>query len=187
LKLYKLEMEKIFHKEEQRFNQWWLWLILIFSFAAGVLPVWHGFYQQVYSGKPWGDNPTSNSELLIIAIFPTLLMSGILVLLKTSRLLIEIRNDGIHFRFPPFILKWRSVSKEEIDRYTVGKYSPIREYGGYGVRKSFGKYGRAYNVSGNLGLRLYLKDGKVILFGTQRSQAISAAMQKMMSDKDQVR
>jgi hypothetical protein len=180
-------MEKILFKEEQRFNQWWLWLIMIFSFAAGVIPIWYGFYQQVSSGKPWGDNPTSNAMLLMIAIFTTLLMSGILIILKTSRLLVEIRNDGIHFRFFPFFLKWRKISKEEINNYTVGKYNPIGEYGGYGVRKSYGKYGRAYNVSGNLGLRLYLKNGKVVLFGIQRTQAVSAAMQKMMSEKDQIR
>ena len=180
-------MEKILFKEEQRFTQWWLWLLLIFAFAVGVIPIWYGLFQQIQTGKPWGDNPTTDAGLWIIAVFTTFLMTGILLTFKTTRLLTEIRHDGIYFRFPPFIRKWRIVSKDEIEKFTVGKYNPIKEYGGYGVRTSFGKYGRAYNTCGNLGLRVYLKSGKVLLFGTQRTQALSAAMQKMMSEKEQIR
>jgi hypothetical protein len=186
LEYNKLEMEKVLYKEEQRFNQWWIWLLLIFTFAVSVVPICYGLYHQVHTGKPWGDNPASNTGLLIIAIFTTLLMAGLLLLFKATRLCIEIRYDGIYFMYLPFIRKWRSVSKDEIERYTVGKYSPVGEYGGWGVRRSYGKYGRAYNVSGNLGLRLYLKNGKVLLLGTQRAQAISYAMQKMMSGREQV-
>jgi hypothetical protein len=178
-------MEKILFKEEQRFNQWWIWLLLIFSFAVSVIPIWYGLFQQIHTGKPWGDNPASNTGLLIIAIFTTLLMTGILLIFKTTCFYIEIRESGIYFRFPPLARKWRIISKDEIERYTVGKYNPIGEYGGWGVRRSYGKYGRAYNVSGNFGLRLYLKNGKVLLLGTQRTQAISFAMQKMMSGKEQ--
>lgn len=42
------------------------------------------------------------------------------------------------------------------------------------------KKGKAYNVSGNLGLTLYLVDGKKLLIGTRRLQAISYAMDNMM-------
>ena len=177
-------MDKILFKEEQRFTQWWLWLLLIFSFAVAVLPLWYGLYRQVSTGIPWGDNPTSNTGLMITAILTTLLMVGILVLFSYSRLLLEVREDGIHFRFPPFVRKWRIIHRDEIERYTLGKYNPVGEYGGYGVRRSFGKYGRAYNVSGNLGLRLFLRNGKVVLFGTQRKQALEYAMQKLMSDRE---
>jgi hypothetical protein len=178
-------MEKILFKEEQRFNQWWLWLIMILSFAASVIPIWYGFYQQVTTGVPWGDNPASNTGLAMIGIFTTLLMGGLLFLFRTTCLHVEIRESGIYFRFPPLARKWRIVSKDEIEKYTVGKYNPIGEYGGWGARKSFGKYGKAYNVSGNLGLRLYMKNGKVLLLGTRRTQAIAFAMQKMMSDRVQ--
>ncbi len=177
-------MDKILFKEEQRFTQWWLWLLLIFSFAVAVVPLWYGLFRQVSTGVPWGDNPASNSGLLLIAIFTTLLMGGIILLFSFSKLQLEVREDGVHFRFPPFIWKWRKVSRDEIERYTVGKYNPIGEYGGYGVRTSYGKYGKAYNVSGNLGLRLTLRNGKVVLFGTQRKQALEYAMQKLMTGKE---
>jgi hypothetical protein len=36
-------------------------------------------------------------------------------------------------------------------------------------------------VSGNIGLELVLKTGRKVLFGTQKSQAIKYAMEKMMN------
>jgi hypothetical protein len=180
-------MDKVFFREEQRFTQIWIWLLLIASLFAGVVPLWYGVYQQVYLGKPFGDNPGSDTGLIIVSVFTTLLMFGLLALFRVSKLIMEVREDGIHFRYPPFILKWRMISKDEIERFTVGKYSPVGEYGGWGVRRSFGKYGRAYNVKGNQGLRLYMKNGKVLLLGTQRSQALTFAMQKLMSPKETIR
>ena len=49
----------------------------------------------------------------------------------------------------------------------VRKYSPLREYGGWGVRGSFGK-NKAYNVKGNQGIQIELKKGGKVLVGTQR-------------------
>ena len=177
-------MERTYFKEEQRFTQWWLWLLLTASFAVSAGPLWYGYHSQISTGVPWGDNPTSDNGLLIIAILVTLLMGGILLLFTFSRLYLEIREDGIYFRFPPFVRKWRKIHRDEIEKYTVGKYNPIGEYGGYGVRRSYGRHGKAYNVSGNLGLRLTLRNGKVVLFGTQRKQALEYAMQKLMTGTD---
>jgi hypothetical protein len=80
------------------------------------------------------------------------------------------------------IYKNKIFSREEIQRYEIRKYSPLLDYGGWGIKKRF-KWGRAYNVSGNIGLQLYLKTGKKVLFGTLRSQAIIYAMDEMMKSK----
>jgi hypothetical protein len=50
------------------------------------------------------------------------------------------------------------------------------------MKKSF-KWGRAYNISGNIGLQLYLNNNKKVLFGTQRQQAILHAMDTVMAEK----
>ena len=72
-----------------------------------------------------------------------------------------------------------------IEKYEVRKYNAFREYGGYGIKgrkpgRRFRGKGYAYNISGNTGLQLYLKDGKKVLIGTQRGEAIKYAMDKMM-------
>ncbi|HNX80485.1 MAG TPA: hypothetical protein PKJ24_11385 [Prolixibacteraceae bacterium] len=174
-------MEKTLFKEEQRFGQWWLWLLLIACFGVSVVPLWYGYFDQVTTGIPWGDHPASNASLLVIAILVTLLMVGILVLFNFSTLYLEVRENGVYFRFPPFFRRWKVIRREEIGSYTVGKYNPIGEYGGYGVRTSYGRHGKAYNVSGNLGMRLTLRNGKVVMIGTQRKQALEYAMLKMMA------
>jgi hypothetical protein len=175
-------MEKILFKEEQRFNQWWIWLILLASFATAVVPLWYGLYVQVTTGEPWGNDPASNGELAFSAAFVTALMVGMVFLFLFMRLQVEVRNDGVYFRFLPVIRRWRIISKAEIERYEIGKYKPIRQFGGWGIRLGFPGKGRAYNVTGNIGLKLFLKNKKIILLGTQRSQALSYAMEKLMSE-----
>jgi len=177
-------MERILFKEEQRYGQWWLWLILLASAAIAVVPLWYGLYVQVTTGEPWGDKPASNDELAFSASLVTLLMAGLVLLFLNMRLQVEVRDTGVHFRFLPVIRRWRIISKAEIERYEIGKYKPIAQYGGWGIRYGFRKYGRAYNVYGNVGMKLFLKNKKIILLGTQRSQALAYAMEKMMAKND---
>ncbi len=98
----------------------------------------------------------------------------------TLRLETEITQEEISFRFPPLVRKWRIIPREQILQFEAGKYRPVADYGGWGVRQGSGKRGRAYNVSGNLGLTIFLKDGKKVLIGTRRVQAIAAAMDRMI-------
>ncbi|WP_260402681.1 MULTISPECIES: phosphoethanolamine transferase domain-containing protein [Aequorivita] len=56
---------KIVFKEEQKFTQWWLWLILI---GIGVLPI-IGIYKQLIIEEKFGDNPMSDLGLIIFSIF----------------------------------------------------------------------------------------------------------------------
>jgi len=51
-------------------------------------------------------------------------------------------------------------------------YSPISEYGGWGMRYSLSGKGRALNVSGRTGVQLVFKDGKKLLIGTQKADDI---------------
>lgn len=101
-----------------------------------------------------------------------------------SRLNTEITEDAISFRFRPFYRSGKVIHRDEIASFKVGTYNPILEYGGWGIRQGWQKKKVAYNVSGKEGLTLTLKNGKSILIGTRRVQAITAAMEKMMRGKD---
>ena len=135
----------------------------------------YALWQQTVNGIQVGDSPAPNGFLVV-------LFFGMVILLWTviaMKLEVSIDHAGIHFRFPPLIRKTRTISREEIHRFEIRKYKPIVDYGGWGIKKRF-KWGKAYNVSGNIGLQIYLKNGRKVLFGTQRSQAITAAMKEMM-------
>lgn len=177
-------MNKVLFKEEQQFRQWW-WIVLILgtTIPAMVMCI-YALYQQVVRGIQVGDSPAPNGVMILGFIFLCIMLWGYFKL----KLEVWIDADGIHYRFFPLIIKNKLISKEEIQRFEIRKYNPILDYGGWGVRRGFGrKWQRAYNVSGNMGLQLYLTDGKKVLFGTQRSQAILYAMEEMMKTKTELR
>jgi hypothetical protein len=44
--------------------------------------------------------------------------------------------------------------------------------------------GITYNIMGHIGLQLYLSDGKKLLIGTQRPEAMKRAMKKLMEENE---
>jgi len=168
-------MNKVLFKETQQFRQWWnILLILAVTVATTVFAV-YALYQQMINGIQVGDEPAPNVVLIIIIVVMMVLLWAYLAM----KLEVWIDQEGIHFRFWPLFFKERSISIHEIQRYEIRQYRPIFDYGGWGMKKSF-RWGRAYNISGNIGLQLYLNSGKKVLFGTQRSQAIMYAMDEIM-------
>lgn len=154
-------MNGYFYTEEQRFRQPWIWIGIALS-LFGLFPLWYGVYQQIVTGIPWGENPTSDEVLLLIAFGMTLLILGIFVLFLKSRLVFSLGSEGLDYRFVPFHWKVHTIRWEDVATADVRTYRPILEYGGWGIR--FGPKGKAYNVSGTDGLQLELRNGKRILF-----------------------
>ncbi len=179
-----MKMEKIYFKEEQYFSNFWFWVFLIVAFTASLAPTCVAIYSELVLKNPSGENPESAVSLMVILAVLVVVYSLVILLFKRMKLVIRITNKGLLFRYPPFILKYKVVLKEDIEKYEIRKYKPIREYSGWGIRYSWAKSGRAYNVKGNVGLQLYLADGKKILFGTQRGDAILRAMYKMIKEND---
>lgn len=172
-------MEKVLFSEEQRHDQWWLWLILIVTTLAVVIPFIFGIYSQEVLNKPFGNEPMSTSGLIITGFFSTVVMGTVLILIAKTRLKTKINYDGIWFCYPPLSARWKKVSPDEIEKYEIKNLRVNREFGGYGIKKRR-RYGTAYIVSGNSGLQLYLKNGTKLLIGTQKKQALAFAMEKMM-------
>ena len=94
-----------------------------------------------------------------------------------SKLTVIIDSKGIHYKFFPFHWEFKYISWDSVDKFGVISYSSLKDYGGWGIRYS--KKGKAYNTDGNKGLQLYLKDGKKILFGTQKANDLTAFLTKI--------
>jgi hypothetical protein len=163
-------MGKLLFKEEQFFTQRWIWVLLGCTF---LIPMILLVIELIES---------SDADELI---YPLVIFAGIYVviiwLFLKMKLLVEITQNEIRFRFPPLSYKWKSINRIEIERFEVRTYKPVWEYGGWGIKGS--TRNRAYNVKGNIGLQLYLKDSKKVLFGTQQKQAIQFAMERMMNSE----
>ena len=93
------------------------------------------------------------------------------LILIALRLNTKINKEGVYFQLLPFQFKGRLITWNEVASSEVRRYSPIKEYGGWGYRYGF-KNGKAYNVSGNMGLQLVLKNGDRILIGTQKPEEL---------------
>jgi len=142
---------------------WRNWIALIAIISVNLLFI-GGFIGQVFFGIPWGNNPMSNSGLIITTGF-TLLLAALLFVRQQT----VITHEGIYVRYFPLDFKTRFFAWDDIREAYVRKYSPTKEFGGWGFRYHFNtKKGIAYNVSGSIGLQLVLKKGKKVLIGTNK-------------------
>jgi len=175
-------MEKVFFKEEQKFGSVSLYVSMGLIYAATVGFLLYGNILQFVYHQPWGDNPVSDNGLILMTVLILVVLAVSAYLLFGSRLVTEINSKGIMYNFYPFFKKEKHISKDLIITHELRKYKPIMEYGGWGIKKGQKGRGDAFNVKGNIGLQLVLKDGKKVLFGTQRPDALKRAMMKLMSD-----
>lgn len=176
-------MEKVLFTEEQRFTQWWLWLMVAAVLIAVVIPFAIGIHSQVMLDKPYGENPMSTEGLIVTGVFSVVMMLFIFVVLARVRLKTKVTTEGLYYVFTPLLRKERKIVPEEIERYEIRTYRAKREFGGYGMKKRR-RSGHAFTISGNMGLQLHLKNGKKILIGTQKKQAFEYAMRKLMEGEE---
>lgn len=166
--------ESTIFREVQRFRQTWLWALV---FITAVF-AWFAFIYELF------DSPSlsgQDSEIWLTALVWVLVGLGVPALIILCKLVIEVRRDGLYYRYHPFHRKTHHIARDEIKTSAARTYRPIVEYGGWGMRGAWKKGGgRAYNVYANRGLQLELVDGKRVLFGSQHADELAAAVRKIV-------
>ncbi|WP_028374464.1 hypothetical protein [Leeuwenhoekiella sp. MAR_2009_132] len=148
-------------REIQRFDQWWLRLLLVVILCIAISPLFMNYDTLILSRFEIAS--VILSILVILGLF-----IGFWYIFKLETVIDE---KGITYRFVPFHIKSRFRSWSEIKSASVRKYNPIREYGGWGYRISFTKR-KALNTKGNKGIQLMFSDGNELLLGTQYPEKI---------------
>jgi hypothetical protein len=154
-------------KEEQRFTQTWLLVLLSISISIPFVLIVNDFYKE--NSTMSLNEFIFSSSLLVLCIVPIFFFK-----LKT-----RIDESGIHFQFFPFHLSARTIAWSELIAAKTRKYDAISEFGGWGLKGGFfwkKSKGVAYNVSGDVGLQLEYKNGKKILIGTQKLQEVNSVL-----------
>ena len=141
--------DETIYEEVQPFDQIWLWIVMGLEFVVML-----GAF--LIAGTPYW----------VIAVGLGV-MALTMALLGSLKLYTRIDKEGVHFRMTPFHFKEKWIPWKEIDQIHVREYSPIKEYGGWGIRMG-GKNGNAFNVRGNYGIQIVKKNGKKVLIGTQQ-------------------
>jgi len=152
------------YQEKQRFTQWWLWAILIGVSALAIF----GIYRQIILGQPFGDNPMSDSGLIIFAV----LMIALSAFFWSIHLDTRIDKTHVRFSFFPFLKK--SVERKNINSAKVLDYGTV---GGWGIKQSR-KYGTVYSTGGDLGLAIVMQNGDKFVIGTQNESELETFLRK---------
>ena len=158
----------IFFREVQHFRQPWLWFIVLAVSGVAI----YSMVEQLILGKPFGDNPAPDPVVLIVGIVFGLALP---LLFYVMNLTTEVREDGLYYRLFPFHWSFQSIGGSDIDKFESITYRPLRDYGGWGIRYGFN--GKAYNVSGNRGVQLQLRDGRQVLIGSRKPEDLADALQ----------
>jgi len=109
-----------------------------------------------------------------------LLFVPILVLFLLARLVVDVDRDEIRISFH---LLWptRRIPLGSVRRAHVERYSPLFDYGGWGVRLS--PRGWAFTVGGHEGVVVETTDGKRVLIGSHRPQELEAAIARAIAER----
>jgi len=158
-------VNKVRFEERQYFRQRWLWLTVGLVVAA----VWWGFIQQIARGTPFGGNPGPDWLVWLLWLAVGI---GLPLLFWRAHLRVSLTEQELTIRYVPFTV--RHIPLVEVTGARAREYGAIREYGGWGIRGSRDK--RAYNVSGNEGVEVSLKDGRTVMIGSQRAQELERAI-----------
>ena len=149
--------------EEQRFNQWWLYLLLAIPLISLVLPFIFNSDDYVNGDK---ETLTGITISLVTMVIVTMLILSI-------RLRTKIDENGIYYQFYPINFNEKFIAWRDISKCFIRKYNPLTEYGGWGYRSGIGRRkGKALNIRGNQGIQLELKNGKKLLLGTQKDSEV---------------
>jgi len=115
----------------------------------------------------------------VLIVFLIIVGSGLPFLMYITELNTEVTDYGVCIRFRPFHRKWLVFGFDSIDKTEANTYSPLKDYGGWGIR--YGRNGKAYNVSGNTGVLITFKDGKNILIGSKTHEVLNTSISERLS------
>lgn len=149
-------------KEEQNFRKWWHFVIA--GFPVIIISVMFFLIQlDLVQTK---NNQKEPLFFLLLILFIALIFVWFLFLkLETT---INEKGILVNYRGIPFCK--RNIPWEEISSISIITYSPLTDYGGWGVRYSLSGNGWCYNVAGEDGIKLFTTNKKPFLIGTQKKE-----------------
>ena len=170
-----IQPDKTYYSERQQFRQWWIWILVL---IVPSIFLWI-IFQQIVMNSQIGDN-FANDYILFI---PALIFGvGLPLFIYSMGLDTEVRACGVWIRFRPFHRKWLVFGFKNIQKAEAHTYSPMKDYGGWGIR--YGTKGKAYTVSGNKGLFLTMSDGKNVLIGSKNHELLFSAVNERLSSEN---
>ena len=150
----------ILFEETQGYQQKRLRLLMIFCISLSVVLLVARFFV-------W-DNPELQQ-----AIFLLIAISAITLFIRSIRLHTVITTTGIYVKYFPLATRYTYIKWTDVKHCSIRQYSPLTEYGGWGVKMIVPENGWAYSFSGTTGLQITFQDDTKLLIGTNHPDEIS--------------
>lgn len=144
-------------REDQRFR----YPVLLGALGIGALYYYGGLMDALFKDQ----------DLKQIAWHGPIVMTMLIALFLLANLTTLIDEKGIYIRFFPFHTRFILYPWENITLAKIITYSPIKDFGGWGIRYGMNST-KAFNVKGTNGLYIELQSGKKRMIGTQRPEEI---------------
>jgi hypothetical protein len=152
----------------QRFRQSWLWLVVLLP----AILAWVLFVEQVLRGRPLGGHPLPDWGVWLIW---ALIGLGLPLLFGLVNMRLEVTAEEIVVYYRPY--SSRRIALDDLEKVEVRRYNAVTEYGGWGV-KGWTRDKMAYNVSGDTGVELTLRDGRSVMLGSRRSEELAGVIEQ---------
>ena len=149
-------------REEQNFRKWWHYIIA--GFPVIIISVMF-FLVQLDLVQTKNNKKESLFFLIMISFLILIFIWFLFLKLETA---INEKGIIVNYRGMPFCK--RNITWDAIASVSVIKYSPLTDYGGWGVRYSLSGSGWCYNVAGEHGIKLFTINKKPFLIGTQQPE-----------------
>lgn len=149
--------------EERAGWAWWVHLLVSITLVALVIPLIEWSNGNVGSGP--GAMPVWVAVLC--ALLGLGLPGGIYAFMGQLRS--RVTEEGIEIRWGFLEVIKKNIPFETIENAEAVTYSPIREFGGWGIRFG-GKKKKAWTIRGNRALLLHLTDGTRFYLGSDKPE-----------------
>jgi len=148
-------VENVYINEIQSFR----WLALVPGLVTLLFAVL--CYFQIVLKKQVGNRPAPSWLLVVFFLFT----ATVTAMLGLQKLTLSITNKAVYINFGVFASK-QVIPLTDIKSIAVRKYNGPGEFSGWGVKSN--AHEQSYTVSGDEGVEIILKNGKMILVGTQK-------------------
>lgn len=169
-------MENPIHFEQRSGWPWWVHLAFSVTFLAAVIPV-----LELAQGKTWGQGDAMPiwAALLCLALgfgLPVAIYSFV------GQLRVRVLDNGVEAAWGISEVIRKTIPFREIRKAEAVTYSPLAEFGGWGIRAGLGRK-RGWTIRGNRAVRLHLLDGTVFYLGSQTPERLLSWIQSVGKGK----
>lgn len=114
------------------------------------------------------DGAASKNEFWLIMLTVFLINAGVAALVEFSGQYTKIDNNGVHYKFPPYCVKWKTIPLNEIEKFEVVGYDSVNFGFAVGKLNIIRKEPYITMMGLEKVVRLYFLNGKTLRIGTRK-------------------